>query len=113
MSFPPVALILPAAGRSTRFGGPRNKLAEVLGGQTVFARSLEAFLCRPEIVCVVIPTQSPLDVSGGDARIRMCAGGPSRAESVRNALFAVPEEIEWVAVHDAARPLVPQTLIDR
>jgi 2-C-methyl-D-erythritol 4-phosphate cytidylyltransferase len=37
----------------------------------------------------------------------------ARAESVRNALRIVPADIEWVAVHDAARPLVSQELIDR
>jgi 2-C-methyl-D-erythritol 4-phosphate cytidylyltransferase len=32
---------------------------------------------------------------------------------VLNALREIPDEIEWVAVHDAARPLVSQELIDR
>ena len=33
-----VAVIIPAAGSSTRFGGPKNKLAEDLGGLTVLER---------------------------------------------------------------------------
>lgn len=48
-----------------------------------------------------------------DARVRTCAGGACRAESVRNALGASPGHIEWVATHDAARPQVSQNLIDR
>jgi 2-C-methyl-D-erythritol 4-phosphate cytidylyltransferase len=45
--------------------------------------------------------------------VRLVAGGASRAQSVYNGLRAVPEGIEWVAVHDAARPLVSQELITR
>ncbi len=48
-----------------------------------------------------------------DPRIRLCAGGNSRAASVYSGLRTVPDGIEWVAVHDAARPLVSQELIDR
>ena len=48
-----------------------------------------------------------------DPRVRFCAGGDSRAASVYNGVRCVPEEIEWVAVHDAARPLVSQELITR
>src|SRR4029079_14908264 len=35
------------------------------------------------------------------------------AESVWAALRRVPADVEWVAIHDAARPLVSQELIDR
>ena len=46
-------------------------------------------------------------------KVRLCDGGPSRAHSVWNALKRVDAGIEWVAVHDAARPLVSQDLIHR
>jgi 2-C-methyl-D-erythritol 4-phosphate cytidylyltransferase len=48
-----------------------------------------------------------------DPRIRLCAGGDSRAQSVRKALAEVSTDIEWVAVHDAARPLINGGLIER
>jgi 2-C-methyl-D-erythritol 4-phosphate cytidylyltransferase len=46
-------------------------------------------------------------------QIALVPGGTSRAQSVKSALRLVPAEVEWVAVHDAARPLVSQELIDR
>ena len=46
-------------------------------------------------------------------QIALVPGGPTRAESVRAALKRVPADVEWVAIHDAARPLVSQELIDR
>jgi 2-C-methyl-D-erythritol 4-phosphate cytidylyltransferase len=108
---PRFAAILPAAGSSTRFGANRNKLFEMLDGRTVLQRSVDAFLNRSDVAAVVIPTRGDLAV-GGDKIIR-CDGGACRAESVLAGLRAVPPEIEWVAVHDAARPLVSQQLIDR
>jgi 2-C-methyl-D-erythritol 4-phosphate cytidylyltransferase len=108
---PRFAVILPAAGSSTRFGGNRNKLFEMLDGRTVLQRSVDAFLNRPDVVAVIIPTRGAIEVSGD--RIIRCAGGSHRAESVLAGLRAVPAEVEWVAVHDAARPLVSQELIDR
>jgi len=107
---PQFAVILPAAGLSTRFGGPRSKLAERLGDQTVLERSLAAFTRRDDVETVLVATR---DASVTLEKVICCGGGTTRAESVRNALRIVPPHIEWVAVHDAARPLVSQELIDR
>src|SRR5215213_4062361 len=104
------AVILPAAGLSTRFGGPRGKLAEQLAGQTVLQRSIDAFARRKDVETILIATR---DVSVTLDKVICCQGGTCRAQSVWNALSIVPKEIEWVAVHDAARPLVSQDLIDR
>ena len=108
---PTFAAILPAAGSSTRYGGPRNKLFEMLSGQTVLERSVAAFQGRPDVGLIVVPTRGSLELPG--PRLKICAGGSSRAESVLLALREVPPDIEWVAVHDAARPLISQVLIDR
>lgn len=127
---PTFALILPAAGRSARFGGAAGKLLAPLAGLPVLAHSLGAFLSRDDVACAILPTRlpasgstEPADVfpdapSGllallGDSRVRLCAGGASRAASVRNALALVPPDVEWVAVHDAARPLVSNAVIGR
>lgn len=116
-----LAVILPAAGRSTRFGAGRDKLLEMLEGRAVIARSVGAFLSRADVGQVLLPTNQrerlePLlrDESGGlDSRVTFCAGGASRAGSVLSALRLVPDRFQWVAVHDAARPLVSAGLIDR
>lgn len=118
-----LAVILPAAGSSTRFGGSRNKLLEELSGRAVLLRTFDAFARRKDVETIIIPTRvgpdgwidAPPAVREGlrHPETIICPGGASRAESVLNALRKIPESIEWVAVHDAARPLVSQELIDR
>ena len=113
---PSIAVIIPAAGSSSRFGGGRNKLLEPLVGRAVIARTVGTFLARTDVVRIVIPTGMEGELRGilpGDSRIRYCAGGATRAHSVFNALRQLGAEAEWVAVHDGARPLVSQALIDR
>lgn len=121
LHLPSVAVILPAAGTSSRYGAGRNKLLEPLCGVPVIARSLTPFLHMPEVRCVVVPTADEASVRDALASamrsdrppVVFCQGGPTRAHSVRNALARVPRDIEWLAVHDAARPLVSADLIRR
>ncbi len=114
----PLAVILPAAGASTRFGD--NKLLVQLNGKSVIERSVSAFLVRPDVVLVLIASHDQATLKAAmnpatvaDVRLRFVPGGASRALSVQSALAHVPASIEWVAIHDAARPLVSQGLIDR
>jgi 2-C-methyl-D-erythritol 4-phosphate cytidylyltransferase len=46
------------------------------------------------------------------AEVEVVAGGPTRQDSVRGALAALPETVDVVLVHDAARPLAPSELAD-
>ena len=113
---PDVAIILPAAGTSARFGADRDKLLETLDGESVIVRSVNVFLQRRDVVQVIIPTRRPDLLAPElprDPRLNFCLGGACRAESVRSGLKMVHDELQWVAVHDAARPLVSQQLIDR
>jgi 2-C-methyl-D-erythritol 4-phosphate cytidylyltransferase len=113
---PELAVILPAAGTSARFGADRDKLLEQLAGRSVIARSVEAFLNRRDVVQVIIPTRRPDMLAPEvprDMRVNFCLGGDCRAQSVLSGLKRVGTQVEWVAVHDAARPLVSQDLIDR
>ena len=110
------ALILPAAGRSTRFGGTLSKVLTPLAGEPVLSRSIRPFLAHPDFAVAVIASSEPEAIKRAiaslpPARIKHCAGGDSRAQSVLNALRCVPAEVEWVAVHDAARPLISSELI--
>jgi 2-C-methyl-D-erythritol 4-phosphate cytidylyltransferase len=110
------ALILPAAGKSTRFGGPRNKVLEFLGDSRVISHAMAPFLAHAELSKIIIACADPADLSSmlpPNDRIEFCLGGPSRAHSVLEALRQVPNDVEWVAVHDAARPLVSPELLDQ
>jgi 2-C-methyl-D-erythritol 4-phosphate cytidylyltransferase len=109
------AVILPAAGRSERFGG-RDKLLEELAGATVLQWAVEAFLVRRDVGEIVIATRDEQKLRGAlksDPRISFCEGGANRAESVSNAMKTVSHAMGYVAIHDAARPLVSQELIER
>src|SRR5437867_1349872 len=104
-----LGVILPAAGTSSRFGGPKSKLMETLGDAIVLAHSVRAFLARNDVKCVALAASTTAELLSepalkrelSDARVRVCAGGSSRAQSVRNALMVMAAELEWVAVHDA------------
>jgi 2-C-methyl-D-erythritol 4-phosphate cytidylyltransferase len=109
------AVILPAAGKSERFGG-RDKLLEPLAGATVLQWAVEAFLVRQDVGEIVIATRDERKLRAAlksDPRISFCEGGATRAESVGNALKTVSHAMGYVAIHDAARPLISQELIER
>src|SRR4051794_25659543 len=108
-----LAVILPAAGQSTRFGNAGNKLLATLGDRPVILHALQAFLARPDVAAIIVPTFDPPFLKEFiercsshplDPRIRFIPGGQTRAHSVQNALRALPPNLEWIAIHDAARP---------
>jgi 2-C-methyl-D-erythritol 4-phosphate cytidylyltransferase len=117
------AVIIAAAGRSSRFGGhsPREKkVFRELQGRPVWLRSVEAFVDRPDVAQTIV-TVSPNDLDWfkekyapnlGFRDLDIVAGGDERADSVMNALARVQSDIDFVAIHDAARPLIVKQWID-
>lgn len=98
-------------------GGVRKAFLE-LAGEPLLVHALRPFLSEPRVVEVVIAL-APGDAAdppdwllGLDPRVRVVAGGPTRAESVRNALAALAH-VDVIAVHDAARPLVSAEVVRR
>jgi 2-C-methyl-D-erythritol 4-phosphate cytidylyltransferase len=135
-----LAVIIPAAGGSTRFNasslnagmspntepalGVRSKLDEDLGGRTVLQRTVELFNTRPETVAVIVAGPHDEDAMAsfklrhadtlallGATLIR--GGKDQRWETVAGALKMLPDEATHVAVHDGARPACPIEVIDR
>jgi len=113
--------IVVAAGSGERLGADRPKAFVKFGERTLVAASLETFEDHDGIdgIVVAVPdgfeTEMSLvadDLGAGKIAVAV-AGGASRAESVANALACLPESAHFVLVHDAARPLVDQDLIDR
>jgi len=115
-----VAVIIPAAGGSTRFGGPQKKPFVSLGGKPLWQRSAELFWHRPDVsrVYLVLSHDDRDEFRGRFGHLLMFVncelvdGGAERFESVHNALKLVPEDVEFVAVHDAVRPLTTTAMID-
>ena len=115
-----VAVIIPAAGQGTRFGG--DKLGQDLGGRPLLLRTVELFTKRDEVVAIVVaaPPESLDDFRsrygaqlGFHGVIIVAGGRTERWESVRNALVAVPSDCTHIAVHDAARPGTTDALLTR
>lgn len=113
-------VILPAAGRGERFGGGEKKTFAKLDGRPVFMRSLELFIGRDNVQQLILAV-APEDVSPiktqyganlGFMGVKLVEGGDRRVDTVRAALKAVPDESDYVAIHDAVRPCTTADWID-
>ena len=114
------AVILPAAGKSSRFHQKEKKPFATLDGRAVWLRSAELFVSRAD-VCQCLVVISPDDEEVFRRRytanlafmdVQLVHGGAERFESVANALKLLKPEAEFVAVHDAVRPCLTAELID-
>ena len=110
--------IVVAAGRSRRFGAGRAKQFLDLGGRSVLDRAIDALAGRPCVAGVVVvlaeeETRGPwaARLAARSDVLRVVAGGPTRADSVRAGLAACGT-VPFVLVHDAARPLASAALVD-
>ncbi|MCB9838664.1 MAG: 2-C-methyl-D-erythritol 4-phosphate cytidylyltransferase [Phycisphaeraceae bacterium] len=118
-----IAVIIPAAGASQRFG-LGNKLDADMAGRPVIQRTVELFVKRADVASVVVAGPHD-DAAFAEFRDRhgdklgllgatLCRGGRAhRWETVKAALEHVPGDATHIAVHDGARPAAPQELIDR
>jgi len=113
--------ILVAAGRGERLGSDQPKAFVKLGELPLLAESLRRLDDSDwvDAVVVVAPPgwEEPailLAEELGCEKVRACvAGGETRADSVRAGLDEVPEDAAAVLVHDAARPLLAEDVIER
>jgi len=100
-----VAVIVPAAGTGSRFGGALPKQFQTLSGKPVIQHVIERFLLDDLVTRVVVPVAPVLlERVKNSERVSFVAGGDTRQQSVIRALAEVGES-ELIAVHDAARPL--------
>jgi 2-C-methyl-D-erythritol 4-phosphate cytidylyltransferase len=116
-----VCAVLVAAGRGERFGGDRPKAFAKLRGRVMLAESLERLERSDwiEAIVIVAPVEweepSILlaeELSAG--KVSSCVpGGVTRADSVRAGVAEVPVDVPVILVHDAARPLLPEAVIER
>jgi 2-C-methyl-D-erythritol 4-phosphate cytidylyltransferase len=114
------AVILPAAGQSSRFRDKEKKPFALLDGRAVWLRSAELFIARSDVCqCLIV-------VATGDQEtfrrrygpnlafmnVQIADGGAERFESVANALALVKPEADFVVIHDAVRPCVHEEWLD-
>src|SRR5215218_9996173 len=113
--------ILAAAGRGERLGLDRPKVFARLNERPLLAESLERLDASEWIEGIVVAAppewEEPCilvaeEVAAGKVA-ETVTGGESRTESVRRAVAEVPEDATVVLVHDAARPLVTDEVVER
>ena len=110
--------VLVAAGSGERLGADVPKALVEVAGRSLVAHASERLLAASPSVLVVVAPAGVLDVVAGllpdtDVPVEVVAGGDTRTASVRAGLDALPEDVEVVAVHDAARALAPTSLVRR
>src|SRR3954454_14801133 len=113
--------IVAAAGRGDRLGADRPKAFVGLGGRVLLAESIERLDACPQVDAIVVAApagwEEPAillaeELAAGKV-VAVVAGGETRTGSVAAALAEVGDDAEVVLVHDAARPLVSDALVER
>jgi 2-C-methyl-D-erythritol 4-phosphate cytidylyltransferase len=116
------AVILPAAGKSSRFHDANYKKPFApLDNRAVWLHAVDRFLQRDDVkqtILVISPEdrETFYDRFGANVAIlgiEVVEGGRERSESVQKALSRLGAEIDFVAIHDAARPCLIDAWIDR
>lgn len=113
--------VLLAAGSGERFGADRPKAFVKLGELPLLAESLGRLDASGWVDAIVVvapagweePSILLAEELGAGKVVECVTGGVTRAESMRLGLAAVPQEAVAVLVHDAARPLIPDDVVER
>jgi|FLOH01.1.fsa_nt_gi 2-C-methyl-D-erythritol 4-phosphate cytidylyltransferase / 2-C-methyl-D-erythritol 2,4-cyclodiphosphate synthase len=108
---PKVALIIPAAGSGERFGAPIPKALVQLNGRTLIEHAILNLGSLAAQIIVAAPAgfEDQFKNLLGDA-VTVVTGGSTRTKSVKIALESIDPEVEYILVHDAARPLASTEL---
>ncbi|MDO5309996.1 MAG: IspD/TarI family cytidylyltransferase [Planctomycetia bacterium] len=127
---PRFAVIIAAAGSSRRFvesttrqeyGESEKKIFRTLNGVELWRVSLELFAKRADVVQIVLVVapedrrrmQETVDALALRPKVTLVLGGAERFLSVENALAALDHDVDFIAVHDAARPCVSNHDVER
>jgi 2-C-methyl-D-erythritol 4-phosphate cytidylyltransferase len=123
-----VTVIVPAAGLGTRMGravpekaGTSRKQFMLLEGSPILLHTIRKFALTPtvsEIVVALRPddiewVRELLRAENFGKPVRLVEGGDSRQESVEHALATLDPATELVAVHDAVRPFIEHSILEK
>jgi 2-C-methyl-D-erythritol 4-phosphate cytidylyltransferase len=118
---PSLALIVPAAGSGVRLGKEIPKPYLEIAGKTILAHTLSRFKALDGLAEVVVST-SPAYFSVTETILseifpglitRVVKGGEERQHSIKNAIDSLSGNVDFVAVHDAVRPFIELSLIQK
>ena len=112
----PIVVVLPAAGVGSRMQADKPKQYLALLGKTLLEHTLDIMLTHTAIskIILVVSKDDPYIANLSlSPKIQLVEGGETRAESVLNGLNTICDKNAWVLVHDAARPCLQHTDIDK
>lgn len=113
--------VIPAAGIGARMGANKPKQYLMLGDKTILEHTLLRILTLPNLAGIVVPLSSEDSFWTSltilqHPLVHTIHGGANRADSVLNGLDYLADkahDLDWVLVHDAARPCVTQSSIEK
>src|SRR5580700_1719394 len=123
-----VSVILPAAGLGTRMGrtvpekaGTSRKQFMLLDGSPILLHTIRKFVSSSAVTEIVVALRADdmewvrelLKAEKFSKPVRMVEGGDSRQASVENALATLGSATELVAVHDAVRPFIEHSVLEK
>jgi 2-C-methyl-D-erythritol 4-phosphate cytidylyltransferase len=113
-------LIIAAGGSGSRMNSAIKKQYMKIGGVPILIRSVLPFirLERFSQIVAVVPEQDFLQVRElfrmyDVLSVRLAEGGQNRQDSVYNGLLALADDTDLVLIHDGARPMVSEKVIER
>ena len=114
-----LGVVIVAGGVGNRMGASVPKQFLKIGYVYILEQTLRAFLGVASEIVVVLPADQHerwaaiVAERGLQGTHKVCNGGATRFESVRNGLAALGEDCDLVAIHDGVRPLVSEQMILR
>jgi 2-C-methyl-D-erythritol 4-phosphate cytidylyltransferase len=96
-----------------RFGSSRPKALQILGNRPLISWAVSALWDACDLVVVAAAAESLAEFEAAVPGARVVVGGVERSDSVRACLAVLPPSVEFVLVHDAARPLASADLAGR
>ena len=111
-----VAVLVVAAGLGVRLGHGIPKALRPLRGEPLLCHAVRRVAAAAPVAAIVVAAPADAcdavgDLLTGVSPVTVVPGGATRQESVAAALAAVPDGLEIVLVHDAARALAPPELV--
>ncbi len=104
-------MVVVGGGSSTRFGS--DKLMVEVAGEPLIAHTLDAVVAHVDTCVVVCRAEIVATVAELRPDVIVTRGGATRTSSEISGLAALDSEYDLIGIHDAARPIVPASTIDR
>jgi len=102
-------MVVVGGGSSTRFGA--DKLMVEVAGRPVISHTIESVATHVDVCVVVCRSDTRTEVARLHPEVLVIEGGTSRTRSEMAGLAALPDHVDVIGIHDAARPLVSSDII--